>query len=216
MSGPARPSQGSCRRHVSEPMLPDRAAIFAYLTILSGSAGRLVISLVYFLIVANTLTLGEFGLFATASATGVILSRLLVMENVPTQIADALLSITENPVIILLMVNVFMIIIGMLMDDASGILLCTPILLPVVVALGVHPIHFAAILGVNLGMGLITPPTAPMLYLGCRVCKARVNDMLFPTMMFIIFAWLPTLLLTTFIPDLALTIPKMVLPKLFG
>lgn len=59
------------------PMLPDRNAIFAYLTILSGSAGRLVISLVYFLIVANTLTLGEFGLFATASATGLILSRLL-------------------------------------------------------------------------------------------------------------------------------------------
>ena len=58
-------------------MLPDRAAIFAYLTILSGSAGRLAISLVYFLIVANTLTLGEFGLFATASATGLILSRML-------------------------------------------------------------------------------------------------------------------------------------------
>lgn len=58
-------------------MLPDRAAILAYLTILSGSAGRLVISLVYFLIVANTLTLSEFGLFATASATGVILSRML-------------------------------------------------------------------------------------------------------------------------------------------
>ncbi|BCB17364.1 lipopolysaccharide biosynthesis protein [Bosea sp. ANAM02] len=58
-------------------MLPDRATIFAYLTILSGSAGRLVISLVYFLIVANTLTLGEFGLFATASSTGLILSRLL-------------------------------------------------------------------------------------------------------------------------------------------
>jgi O-antigen/teichoic acid export membrane protein len=58
-------------------MLPDRATILAYLTILSGSAGRLAISLVYFLIVANTLTLGEFGLFATASATGLILSRLL-------------------------------------------------------------------------------------------------------------------------------------------
>ncbi|MFJ5370266.1 lipopolysaccharide biosynthesis protein [Bosea sp. CER48] len=58
-------------------MLPDRATISAYLTILSGSAGRLVISLVYFLIVANTLTLGEFGLFATASSTGLILSRVL-------------------------------------------------------------------------------------------------------------------------------------------
>ncbi len=164
-------------------------------------------------------------LIDTSTTTGVImvmlfmimiLSRLLVMENVPTAISDALLSLTDNPVIILLLINVFMIIIGMLMDDASGILLCTPILLPVVMALGVHPIHFAAILGVNLGMGLITPPTAPMLYLGCRVCKAQVNDMLFPTMMFIIFAWLPTLLLTTFIPELALTIPKMVLPKLFG
>lgn len=58
-------------------MIPDRTTIFAYLTILTGSAGRLVISLVYFLIVANTLTLGEFGLFATASATGMILSRML-------------------------------------------------------------------------------------------------------------------------------------------
>ncbi len=68
-------SRASLREYRS--MLPSRAAILSYLTILSGSAGRLVISLVYFLIVANTLTLGEFGLFATASSTGLILSRLL-------------------------------------------------------------------------------------------------------------------------------------------
>lgn len=160
----------------------------------------------------------------TSTTTGVvmvmfflvmIMSRLLVMENVPNNIADALLSITDNKYIILIMINIFMIIIGMLMDDVSGILLCTPILLPIVTGIGIHPVHFAAILGVNLGMGNITPPTAPMLYLSGRVCKAKINKMLSPTMIMIIFAWLPTLLLTTFIPSLALTLPKLILPKLF-
>jgi len=160
----------------------------------------------------------------TSTTTGVvmvmfflvmIMSRLLVMENVPNQIANALLSVTENKYIILLMINVFMVIIGMLMDDVSGILLCTPILLPVVTGIGIHPVHFAAILGVNLGMGNITPPTAPMLYLSGRVCGAKINKMLSPTMILIIFAWIPTLILTTFVPALSLTLPKIILPKLF-
>lgn len=163
-------------------------------------------------------------LIKTSTTTGVIMvmffmvmifSKLLTMENVPTQIADALLSITDNKYIILLMVNVFMIIIGMLMDDVSGILLCTPILLPIVTEIGIHPVHFAAILGVNLGMGNITPPTAPMLYLSGRICEAKINKMLSPTLILIVFAWLPTLLLTTFIPAVALTIPKLILPNLF-
>lgn len=160
----------------------------------------------------------------TSTTTGVvmvmffmvmIMSRLLVMENVPNRIADALLSIVDNPYVILIMINIFMVIIGMLMDDVSGILLCTPILLPIVVGIGVHPVHFAAILGVNLGMGNITPPTAPMLYLSGRICKAKINKMLSPTMLFIIFAWIPTLLITTFIPEVALWLPRLILPKLF-
>lgn len=145
-----------------------------------------------------------------------IMSRLLVMEDIPQQIADALLSLTDNKMLILLLVNVFMIIIGMLMDDVSGILLCTPILLPIVTALGVHPVHFAAILGVNLGMGNITPPTAPMLYLSGRICNAKINKMLSPIMVLIIFAYVPTLLITTYWPTLSLTLPKLILPKIFG
>jgi len=140
-----------------------------------------------------------------------ILSRLYVMENLPQQILAVMTSITENKVIILLMINVFMIIVGMLMDDVSGVLLCTPILLPIAVALGISPIHFAAIVGVNLGMGNITPPTAPLLYLSGRVANAKVKDMLKPTFALIIFAWLPTLILTTFFPELS-----MFLPRLFG
>lgn len=145
-----------------------------------------------------------------------IFSKLLTMQNIPAQIAAALLSITDNKYLILLMVNIFMVIIGMLMDDTSGILLSTPILLPIVTSIGIHPVHFAAILGVNLGMGNITPPTAPMLYLSGRVCGAKINKMLSPTMIFIIFAWIPTLLVTTYFPAVATFLPKVLLPGLFA
>ncbi|HRV97482.1 MAG TPA: TRAP transporter large permease subunit, partial [Aminobacteriaceae bacterium] len=105
----------------------------------------------------------------------------------------------------------FAIIIGMIMDDVSAMLLCTPILLPVVVSLGIHPIHFAAIIGTNLGLGNVTPPTAPTLYFGGRMAKTPVSQMMKPAMIFILFAWLPTLLAVTFLPELALWLPRLVL-----
>ncbi|MBK5261720.1 MAG: TRAP transporter large permease [Peptostreptococcaceae bacterium] len=138
-----------------------------------------------------------------------MLSRLYIMENVPQMILKAMTSVTDNTVLLILMVNLFLIIIGMLMDDTSAILLTTPILLPVVIALGVDPVHFAAILGVNLGLGCVTPPTAPFLYLGSRIGNAPINEMMVPTMWFIAFAWIPTLAITTFVPGLALWLPRM-------
>jgi TRAP-type C4-dicarboxylate transport system permease large subunit len=138
-----------------------------------------------------------------------VLSRLYVMENVPQMILNAMTSVTENTTILVMMVNVFLVIIGMIMDDTSAILLTTPIMLPVVTALGLNPIHYAAIMGVNLGLGCVTPPCAPFLYLGSRVGGAPVGDMLKPTMWFIFFAWIPTLLITTYVPQVALFLPKL-------
>jgi C4-dicarboxylate transporter DctM subunit len=115
----------------------------------------------------------------------------------------------------MMMLNIMMIIVGMLMDDGSGIMLCTPILLPIVTELGISPIQFAAIMGVNLGMGLITPPCAPMLYFAAKVGKSPVKEMLKPTMMFILLAWLPTLILTTLIPEISLTLPRLILGSKF-
>lgn len=140
-----------------------------------------------------------------------ILSRIYVMEDLPNSILLFLQSISDNRLVMLMMVNVFMMLIGMLMDDTSGTLLCTPVLLPVVTHLGIHPVQFAAILGVNLGMGLVTPPTAPMLYLGARVAACKVNQMLTPTFYMIIFAWLPTLILTTYWAELSLFLPRVLL-----
>eukprot|EP00828_Plagiopyla_frontata_P047171 TRINITY_DN8650_c0_g1_i1.p1 TRINITY_DN8650_c0_g1~~TRINITY_DN8650_c0_g1_i1.p1 ORF type:complete len:238 (+),score=39.66 TRINITY_DN8650_c0_g1_i1:176-889(+) len=138
-----------------------------------------------------------------------ILSRLYIMENLPDQIMGVLTSVSENKFVILFMINIFMIIMGMLMDDVSGILLGTPILVPLVTQIGVDPIHFAAIMGVNLGLGNVTPPTAPLLYLSGRIAGAPVNQMMKPTIYFILFAWIPTLLLTTYVPDISLWLVRL-------
>ena len=156
----------------------------------------------------------------TATTTGVVmimmycimmLSRIYVQERLPDLIMNFLTAVSSNRNIILFMINIFMIIIGMIMDDVSAMLLCTPILLPVMTALGVHPIHFAAIIGTNLGMGNVTPPTAPTLYFGARMAKTPVSEMMKPAMIFIIFAWLPTLMVVTYLPELALWLPRLVL-----
>jgi TRAP-type C4-dicarboxylate transport system permease large subunit len=143
--------------------------------------------------------------------TVMILSRLYIMEDLPGIIMDGLTSLSDNRYVLLLLINVFMVIIGMLMDDVSAVLLSTPMLLPLAVELGLSPIHFAAVVGVNLGMGNVTPPTAPLLYLSGQLNGARINETLGPTLYLLAFAWLPTLLLTTFVPDLALWLPRLIL-----
>lgn len=141
----------------------------------------------------------------------VMLSRLFTQEGIPQSIMSALLSVTENPIAILLLINVFLLLLGMLMDDFSGLLLATPIMVPIALEVGVHPVQFAAIIGVNLGMGNITPPTAPLLYFGARIGKSSLAPMLKPSLIFVVFGYLPVLMLTTFIPSISLWLPKLVL-----
>lgn len=143
--------------------------------------------------------------------TVMIVSRLLVFEDIPGVMQNLIFSISDNPLVILIMINIVLVIVGMLMDDVSGVLLSAPLLLPIVRDLGVDPIQFAAIIGVNLGMGNITPPTAPLLYLGARVTDTPVNRMLWPTLLMIIFAWIPTLIITTYIPQVSLWLPELLL-----
>ena len=143
--------------------------------------------------------------------TVLVASRFLIFEDIPGLAEELIYSISENPVIVLLMINLVMILIGMLMDDISGIILCGSLLLPLAEGAGMDPIHFAAVLGVNLGMGNITPPTAPLLYLGVRVTGVPIQKMLWPTIFLILFAWFPTLVLTTFIPEISLWLPELLL-----
>lgn len=140
-----------------------------------------------------------------------MLARVWTLENVPQQIMEGFLAISENPVVLLLLANLFLMIIGMFMEDVSGILLASPLLMPIMVEVGVDPVHFAAIIATNLGMGLITPPTAPILYFAALIGKAPLGAMLKPTLVFVFLAYMPVVLLTTFIPSLSLALPRWVL-----
>jgi len=143
-----------------------------------------------------------------------ILSRLYVMENVPQRLVATLTGITDNKYLLLLMVNLFLIILGMLMDDFSATLLAAPLLFPLMTAIGVHPIHFAAILGTNLGLGNVTPPTAPILYLAGRIGKCKFDELITPAVIFMVFGAVPVVLLTTYFPFLSLALPHLLMPKL--
>lgn len=138
-----------------------------------------------------------------------VLSQILIRMGMPQTVKTFLLSLTSNETLLLLLVNIFLIFIGMLMDDTSGMMLCAPMLFPLMMELGVNPLHYAAIMGVNLGMANVTPPSAPFLYMACRTVGCSLKDMLKPTLFMLLFAWLPTLLVTTFIPGVSLFLPRL-------
>lgn len=138
-----------------------------------------------------------------------IVSKYMIFEDVPWIAEEFIFSVSDDPVVVLLMINLVMIVIGMLMDDFSAFVLCSSLLTPIAMSAGMDPIHFAAVIGVNLGMGNITPPTAPLLYLGARVTGVSVQAMMKPSLIFIFCAWLPTLMLVTFIPQLVLFLPNL-------
>ena len=140
-----------------------------------------------------------------------MLARLFTMENVPQEMMGSFLSVTENKILLLLMINLFLVVIGMFMDDVSGILLVSPMLLPIMLKLGIDPVHFGAIVAVNLGMGLITPPTAPILYFAAMVGNVKLAGILKPTLVFVLCAYLPVVLLTTFLPELSMALPRFIL-----
>ncbi|NLB83372.1 MAG: TRAP transporter large permease subunit, partial [Synergistaceae bacterium] len=141
-----------------------------------------------------------------------VLSRILILENVPSALLNLLLSISENKIIILLIFNIILFLTGMFMDDCSALILAGIIYLPAAVKLGINPIHFGAICGVNLGMGLITPPVAPLLYLGGMVGgNLEITEYYKPVVYSIVFGFLPVLLLTTYLPSLSMALPKLLM-----
>ncbi|WP_445005147.1 TRAP transporter large permease [Halomonas mongoliensis] len=140
-----------------------------------------------------------------------MMSRAMILQQVPTQVTTFLLGLSDNPVIILLLINLVLLLIGMIVDDISGSILAAIVLLPLATAIGVHPIHFAAIVGVNLGLGNVSPPCAPMLYMAAGVSKISLDKYFGITMKFLLLGHLPMVMIVTFIPELSLALPRWLL-----
>lgn len=134
---------------------------------------------------------------------------MLTFYQVPSRMISFMTGISENPIVILLMINVMLLVLGMIMDMAALILICTPIFLPVVKALGMDPGQFGMILMMNLGLGLCTPPVGACLFVGCAIGKVPIERAVLTIWPFYI-AILIALVLTTFVPAVSLTLPSLV------
>jgi tripartite ATP-independent transporter DctM subunit len=134
---------------------------------------------------------------------------LLTFYQVPTKMSVFLMSISNNPIIILLMINLMLLCLGMIMDMAALILICTPIFLPVATTIGVDPYQFGMLLMMNLGLGLCTPPVGSCLFVGCAVGGVRLEAAV-KTIWPFYLAILCALLFVTFVPAISLTLPKLI------
>ncbi|MBL1405255.1 MAG: C4-dicarboxylate ABC transporter permease [Hyphomicrobiales bacterium] len=133
---------------------------------------------------------------------------LLAYLKVPASMVEFLQGVSDNPIIILLLLNVILLILGTFMDMSPLIVITTPIFLPVAVAFGVDPVHFGVILILNLGIGLCTPPVGAVLFVGCAVGKIPIWEAVRSIWPFYSAAFV-TLMLVTYIPQLSLWLPSL-------
>lgn len=111
------------------------------------------------------------------------------MERIPEQIAELLLGLSSNKYILLLLVNIFLLLVGMFMDTGAAIILFAPILAPIMYEVGVHPVHFAIVVLLNLTLGLITPPVGVVLYSATAVGKRKFEDVVKSLIPFLIISF---------------------------
>lgn len=137
-----------------------------------------------------------------------IMSWVLAFTNVPTYITQLILGISDNPVIILLIMNVLLLVVGTFMDLTPAILIFTPIFLPIAQNLGMDTIQFGIMLVFNLCIGTITPPVGNTLFVGCRVAKTKIEGVIKTILPFYVSIFV-VLMLVTFIPAISLFLPRI-------
>ncbi|MEM7737423.1 MAG: TRAP transporter large permease subunit [Deinococcota bacterium] len=145
-------------------------------------------------------------LIASASAFAWLMAYL----RIPTALADGVLSVTSNPYVILLIINVLLLLLGAIMDMSPLILILTPVLLPIVSAppVNMSPVHFGIVLLMNLGLGLTTPPVGTALFVGCAIGKIRIEDAS-KAMVFLWPVMVVVLLLVTYVPWFVTVLPNL-------
>lgn len=153
----------------------------------------------------SAVTSGSILIFvSTASFFG----KVMAVERIPQFITDSIGSLTTNPIIILILINIFLLVVGMFMETVAAVLIFVPLLLPIVLPLGIDPIHFGMIVCVNLTLGLLTPPLGINIFIGSNIAKIPFEKT-FKYLIPIFVSLFIVLGLITFIPELTLFLPEM-------
>ena len=140
--------------------------------------------------------------------TSMAMSWVLASENVPQNISAGLVGLTNNKVVLLLLINAILLVVGTFMDMTPAVLIFTPIFLPVVKDLGMDPIHFGIVMIMNLCIGVCTPPVGTCLFLGCGIAETTVSKIIRHLLPFFA-AMVVVLMVTTYVPWLSLALPDL-------
>lgn len=139
-------------------------------------------------------------------ATSIGMSWVMSFEEIPQNVSEALLSVSDNPIIILLLINMILLFVGTFMDMTPAVLIFTPIFLPIVMEMGIDPIHFGIIMILNLSIGLCTPPVGSILFVGVGVANTTIVKVIKPLMP-LFLAMIVALMLITYFPQISLWLP---------
>lgn len=140
----------------------------------------------------------------------IAMSKAMAFADIPFAVSDALLALSDNPIVLLLIINIALLVVGMFMDMTPALLIFTPIFLPVVKDLGMDPVHFGVMMTFNLCIGICTPPVGSALFVGCSVAKVSIARVIKPLIPMIAMQ-IAVLLLITYVPDLSLALPRWLL-----
>jgi len=168
--------------------------------------GDLKIGDTYSILVKSSL-ISSTVMFIIGSAT--VFGRVLAMEGIPAKLALFITEQTSNPILVLLMINILLLVVGCLMETLAAIIILTPILLPVVLKVGVDPVHFGVLMIVNLAIGLITPPLGINLFVGARQGEISIEEASRGVIPFLL-AMLCVLGVLTYFPEITLWLPRVV------
>ncbi len=156
-------------------------------------------------------------LLETASTTAIVmlligtsmgLSWVMSYENIPQTVASNLIALSENPIVILLVINLILLFVGTFMDMTPAVLIFTPIFLPIVMELGMDPVHFGIVMVLNLCVGLCTPPVGSVLFVGCSIADVSIAQVVRPLIPLFI-AMFVSLMIVTYVPELSLWLPRV-------
>lgn len=192
-----------------------------YFTPTEAAAIAVVAATLIGFFVYRDLTLRKFrdSLVAAGETTGTIIlillfsfmiGRILAFEGVPQDLTLAVSQITDERILILLLVNLFLILVGMVMDDLSVTVVIAPLFMPLMKLHGIDPVHYGAIVACSVVIGANSPPVAPCLYMACRIGKVSVHHSIRPAVLMILTVAVPVAMLVTFIPALSLWLPRVI------
>ena len=156
-------------------------------------------------------TVGTFGMTTLLLAVGTILTRYLTRQGVAQEVASIMMSLFEGKIMILLMLNIFLLFLGMFLDGIPILILVVPLVLPLMQDLGVNLVHLGSIMTVNVGIGVMTPPFAMSIFVGSRLGEVPASKLTRAMLPFLLYVSIPVLLLTTYIPFLSCWLPQALL-----